>query len=230
MTPTPALTWVNTLRAFPLDSGAWPSKNLLYDGLYSSLLRAMTSPLEAHIMIQRHPHLVLVHDDTRAHPPWVPVDRALHLTDIENLMGGPTGGFHVLAETRERYAALAAIQPKDHVITACNPRLAVMAAAAWFPGRLLTRPGRDGADRALLEATDADDIARRYYRVVIGSGDGAFASLAEQLRTRGLQVWVIARPGTLSRSLAHAANIVGLLHPAPGSTAEHHEATGPDAA
>lgn len=158
-------------------------------------------------------HLSAVPDPTPTQLTWVPPGRTLHLDDVENLMGGPCAGPDALRVAREQYAATTPIHPGDHVIAACNPRLVHQAAATWFPSRWLVRRGQDGADLALLEAVDPADLADRYHRVVIGSGDHAFAPLAQAIRALGLPVWVVARAGSLSRDLARASDLVAYLHP-----------------
>lgn len=144
--------------------------------------------------------------------PGFPPGRTLHLADIENLMGGPLTGLDRLSAVRAQHERLTPPSHGDHVISACNPRLLVDVSLRWLRSRWLTHHGKDGADQALLEALDADDLAARYSRVVIGSGDHAFTDLAEQLRQRGVEVSVVARPGTLHRALGRAAHVHFLLH------------------
>jgi len=147
-------------------------------------------------------------------------------------MGGPRSDLNVLAEARQSYEALVPFKEGDHMISACNPRLVLKAQEVWLDSRWLTRHGKNGADDALVEDSDPEDIARRYHRVVIASGDQAFEPLAKSLRQLGVEVWVIARPGSLARALGRAAKVVGFLPPLESAQSNHMESPGtePDAA
>jgi len=109
----------------------------------------------------------------------------------------------------DRYRSVMRIAPHDLVEVALD-------ASAWrcvafaLPRRWRVRfgYGRDGADRALLHAVDLRVAVGRFDRVVIGSGDGAFAGLAEGLTGAGRRVDVVSRPGSLSGRLARAATVV----------------------
>jgi len=144
---------------------------------------------------------------------WVPSRRALHLVDVDNLLGCPPSqavpGDVVAA--LGRYTSRAKPGADDHVVLACNPRLAFAVRSASSVGQLLVRRGRGGADRALLDHADVDHIQGRYQRVVIGSGNGAFASLVRALRGRSVQTTVIALTGHLSWDLRRAASVVVVL-------------------
>lgn len=52
------------------------------------------------------------------------------------------------------------------------------------------------------------DVAARFDRVVIASGDGMFAIAARYLRRHGLSVTVVGRPGSVSRIPAAAVTNV----------------------
>lgn len=144
---------------------------------------------------------------------WVPARRTLHLVDIENLLQrNPSEAVegHWEAAT-SAYVAAADLGADDHVVVGCHPAFAFLA-RRFFPAcRLLTRTRADGAELAILAAVDVDDVARRYHRVVIGSGDHLFAALAAALRTRGVNVQVIAGTGSLSWRLYVAGSRATLL-------------------
>ena len=139
---------------------------------------------------------------------WVPRDRALVLLDIENLAGDPFVSADVARAVVDRTLRSAGVRAGDHVIIGCNPRLGIAAGAACPGARLVVGRGPDGADQALLATSDADDVARRYDRVVIRSGDHAFAPLARALRRRGVPVTVISRRGAISHHLVPGADRV----------------------
>lgn len=123
-------------------------------------------------------------------------------------MAGPRFG---LEPARQAVAAIlkaAEIGPADHVVVGCNPKAGLTAAAACPGARLVLGSGPDGADRALVRAVDAGHIARRYGRLVVASGDHAFAGLTREVRRRGLRVTVVGRAGAISWELVPAADQV----------------------
>ena len=82
--------------------------------------------------------------------------------------------------------------------------------------------GPDGADLELLRVLREERVAQRFTHVVIGSGDGIFAGACRDLVAAGLHVTAMARPGSLSGALRHAADrVVHLPDPvrAPSSEA-----------
>jgi len=86
------------------------------------------------------------------------------------------------APGRRRRGLASNRRERDHAIVASNPALAFEVAEAFPTAKQLVRRGTNGADDALLEAIDPADAARRFSRVVIGSGDGAFIDRARELR------------------------------------------------
>ena len=74
------------------------------------------------------------------------------------------------------------------------------------------RGGPDGADKALLDKVkDHGFIRRRYYRIVIGSGDHAFADTARMFVGYGLRVDVVSRRTALSKALLAVASSVRIV-------------------
>jgi uncharacterized LabA/DUF88 family protein len=66
----------------------------------------------------------------------------------------------------------------------------------------------------LLDVIQHENVASRFTRVVIGSGDGVFGGAAEELCGVGVWVTVVSRKGSLSESLARAAtNVIYLDAP-----------------
>lgn len=128
--------------------------------------------------------------------------RTLHIIDIENVMGNPRAGTTAVAEAFRAYLARAGYRPGDLVVVAANPELAfAIEAAAPVPHCLWTRPGTDGADSILVERVSKEFATARFDRVAIGSGDQAFAALAEAVSASGTPVVVVSRPGSLSGAL-----------------------------
>jgi len=132
--------------------------------------------------------------------------------DIENLMGGPSGGEPALRRAISDYRTATLVADGDHVVIGVNPALAIQAKAAWPSARLLVRGGPNGADIALIETVQhVAFIAPRYDRIIVGSGDGAFEAVAQAYRAHGLAVGVVSRRRSLSYSLGGSASFVRLL-------------------
>lgn len=158
----------------------------------------------------RHLHAVPKRQVERSE--YVPPGRALHLVDVENLMGGPTAGADQLVESLESYRVAAPFSVGDHAVVAANPAIAIETKFVWPEARLLARGGPDGADMALLGAVvDVEFVAERYDTIVVGSGDGVFEVVANAYRPLGLAVGVVARRVSLSYGLASAASFVRFL-------------------
>ena len=139
--------------------------------------------------------------------------RTLHLVDIENLCGDGFPDHDAAVSVLSSYIEAAKLGADDFGFASANRHLTkylaydLPDALRWVPGGT----GPDAAERALLDHTDAGFVARRYDRVVIGSGDHAFADLACDLVAAGREVVVVAVDGSLSRKLSSAATAVVLL-------------------
>jgi hypothetical protein len=128
--------------------------------------------------------------------------RSLHLVDLENLLGDPRAEASSALATFGAYLEVSSWQPDDHVILATNPWL--MAKIAFdlpVAANAHAVHGSDGADTMLLALAPAELVVKRYGRLVIGSGDGIFASRARIVRDRGVAVDVVARPDGCSTRL-----------------------------
>jgi hypothetical protein len=131
--------------------------------------------------------------------------RALHLVDVENLAGEPRPGRSTVEAIRRDYVAQVRPAPEDHIVIACNHGACLEVGLGWPNARLLARSGPDGADHALLEVLNTEDVCRRFDTVVLASGDGIFADAAARLGAAGIAVTVVSRPRPLSRRLRLAA-------------------------
>jgi hypothetical protein len=139
--------------------------------------------------------------------------RTLHLVDIENLCQDGFPDRRAAVDVLVSYGVAAKLAAGDFGFASANRHLTNRLAydlpdsLRWVPGGT----GPDAAERALLEHTDLAFVARRYDRVVIGSGDHAFTELASELVAAGREVVVVAVDGSLSRKLRRAATSVVLL-------------------
>lgn len=133
--------------------------------------------------------------------------RLLVLDDHENLCGGPDAPTAVSGVVWQALTQSLGVTANDSVILGLSgfgfknlwPSLPVNQV------QLLFGSGRDGADRAIIEAVDLDHTAQRYDSVAIASGDHIFAPLAWRLRDRGLLVCNVTVGGRgCSRALTKA--------------------------
>lgn len=152
-------------------------------------------------------------------------DRALHLIDLENLLGGRNFTAREAVWARAAYLATAPDANVSHLVLATSHHAALAAWFAW-PGsaRRLVQSGPSGADLALLELISDEGVARRYERIVIGSGDGIFAFPAAQLQAAGCPVTVVTRRDCLSRELRLAVRDIRFLKSAPHAATQARRA------
>ena len=135
--------------------------------------------------------------------------RSLHLVDIENLVGEPTlwrpGR---IKATFDAYLQTATWRPGDSLVIAANPSFMKMLAfdLVGMAHRPLCAWGKDAADQLLLGAVPAD-VGARFGRLVVGSGDHAFASLVGSLRGR-IETLVVTAAGLISANLYVATDEV----------------------
>jgi NYN domain len=145
--------------------------------------------------------------------------RSIHLVDVENLAGSSAACLGGVAELRWRYEAAADVGLMDHLVIATG---AVAAPAAWFDwstARRLVRRGINGADHALLGVITSENLAGRFERVVIASGDGIFADACARLQATGCHVTVVTRPEALSTRLRLAVRDIRYLRQTPAEPA-----------
>jgi len=143
--------------------------------------------------------------------------RAIHLVDLENLMGTAAPAPGVTAQTWDSYRVF--VQPGDHVVVATSHHAAF---TAWFELprtgiQLAVRSGPSGADYALLDALDLQHAAKRYDWLVIASGDGIFASTARRAQLLGMRTWQVSGIGRSSVPLTRACRLHSRLTLSPAT-------------
>lgn len=139
--------------------------------------------------------------------------RAMHLVDVENLLGGTSFSRQDVTAVAGAYAVAAQVGPRDQIVIASSHNTAAQVWFGWGEARRLVRSGPDGADLALLEVIDSENLAGRFERVVIGSGDKIFAHPAARLQAAGVKLAVVTRPDSLSRQLRLASRDIRFLKP-----------------
>lgn len=145
--------------------------------------------------------------------------RSLHLIDVENLTGSGTPSTVDLVARRGQYVSLGLVGPRDHLVVASNPYIAVDVGTTWDGARLTVAHGPDGADRALAEIVLTERVDRRYDRVIVASGDAYFVDVVVALQDAGVPVTVVSRRDALSARLRLAATAVVMIDPAPDAPA-----------
>jgi hypothetical protein len=137
--------------------------------------------------------------------------RRLHLVDIENLAGASRTSPRLGSEALDLYAGCLAFGAMDQVEVASSHLTLLNAALGWPHAHYRVRSGPDGADLALLDVLQHENVASRFTHVAIGSGDHLFAEAAEHLADQSVWVTVVSRRHSLSRRLAQAARQVIFL-------------------
>jgi hypothetical protein len=135
------------------------------------------------------------------------------LVDIENLAGTGLPTEWEVAGVHQEYANRVGIGPLDQVVIGCNHKALSAAGHGWPGARYLIRSGPDGADIALLAVIEGENVAARFTRVVIASGDGGFTWAAAALAAAGCRVTVVSRRARLATTLRLGAQHVIYLDP-----------------
>lgn len=131
------------------------------------------------------------------------ISRTHHVLDIENLAGAADCSEQEIALVAEDYRRAVEIGPMDQITIGCSHFAAKRGVLyGWGPGPQFTfGSGPDGADLALLQVIESEELGQRFDRVVIGSGDGIFALPCAELNAQGVEVTVVAKN---ERSLSSA--------------------------
>lgn len=139
-----------------------------------------------------------------------PAGRRLYLVDIENMVGNRDGRVSRDEVDRMRQAVMAhmPVGEGDQVVIGTGHSDNLLNASVWRHVRHVFRRGHNGADLALLDVADREDIAARFSGVVLCSGDGIFADAMRRLRAQGCQVSILTGIGLISSALYHAADTV----------------------
>lgn len=140
--------------------------------------------------------------------------RRIVLIDIENVVGGLSAVRDYVSWARGVVGESVPVQPGDQVVIGVGPTGLLDLACAWKGVRYVMRPGRNGADLALLEVL-GENIAHRFTEVVLVSGDGIFTHAIAALASRGVKTTVVGHAGGLSRRLELAAAEIRLLPEKP---------------
>ena len=127
--------------------------------------------------------------------------------DIENLYGdcSPQSPYGPLTE--QDVAALKRVVegvydcPETPAVVASSHAVAKAVMWGWPEAGRRWRSGPDGADLALLNEYTPAEIAERFARVILASGDGIFTDFVAECGRLGVRVDVLSRPEALSSGL-----------------------------
>jgi hypothetical protein len=96
----------------------------------------------------------------------------------------------------------------DQVEVASSHLTLLNAGLGWPHARYRVRSGPNGADLALLDVLQHENVAARFTHVAIASGDHIFTDEVAHLAAQDVWVTVVTRRRSLSRQLALAAREV----------------------
>lgn len=137
--------------------------------------------------------------------------RKLFLVDIENLCGKAVLTTQDAKAARNFVDGVLGPSGSDLVVVgASHSGNLISAGAGWMGPRWVFGRGRDGADKALVKAA-GEYAVETFEEVVIISGDGIFADVADSISSQGVIVAVVALRGHLSHRLAKAASSIRLV-------------------
>jgi hypothetical protein len=149
--------------------------------------------------------------------------RRLTLIDIENISGG---AIRTLAEARWAQRMLDStlgLQRQEQVIVGVSKAGAINTWPVWSPARIVVGTGVDGADHALLNVLNNENIADRFDEVILVSGDGIFTDTVATLGSRGVTVTVVAHQSALAKRLQMAASQTVTFTPTRPTPKVQHE-------
>ena len=137
--------------------------------------------------------------------------RKLFVVDIENAVGSGIVNEGSCRRAMGRIYQAHKPQDGDLTVIGVSHTENLFAVKSWNPSiRVVAKWGHDGADLALENVLEHEDVENRFDEVVIVSGDGLFAKQATRLRSIGVKVTVDARAAQLSRLLAFSCSAVSL--------------------
>lgn len=129
-----------------------------------------------------------------------PESRRLHLVDFENLVGAglytPAFAYRVC----EKYIRATRACKGDTFVIASGPQNRQATVSGWHFGApiYMFRPGKDGADLALVELACSIRKLEKFDHVFVASGDGALAPVADLLASKGVPFTVVLGKGLQS--------------------------------
>lgn len=131
--------------------------------------------------------------------------RRLILIDIENVSGGAIRSIAQARWAQQMITSTLGLRGEEQVVIGVSKSGIINTGPAWPSARLVPGCGVDGADHALLEVLNNENIAGRFDEVVLVSGDGIFTDTVAALGGHGVVVTVLAHQTSLARRLKMAS-------------------------
>lgn len=132
--------------------------------------------------------------------------RRLVVIDIENVAGGAILTNEAAVWARGQVEKLSGPTSGDQVVVGVSHIGLFQTRSAYPAARLRCRSGTDGADLALIEVLEDENLSQRFDEVVLATGDGIFSEAVSALAAAGVRVTVLGRRGHTSRRLVMAAH------------------------
>lgn len=136
--------------------------------------------------------------------------RTVVLVDLENAASSTIPSLHAVQFVQVMISEIVG-DPEAHYIVATGTRSYTAAAFGWRGGRVWTRGGQHGAELELLDRAHDEDLATRFDRIIVVSGDGMFTDYVSGLARLGKSTTVVAWRDSMARSLRMAAHEVVYL-------------------
>jgi hypothetical protein len=137
--------------------------------------------------------------------------RRLVAVDIENIVGSAVLTSADATWARRSIEEAIKLESDEQVVIGASPTNVMSTWLGWAGPRIVMRSGAHGPVLALLDVLSSERIAERFDRVVLASGDGAFADAVARLASEGVNVTVLARRERLSKRLRMATGGVVLF-------------------
>lgn len=132
--------------------------------------------------------------------------RRLVLVDIENVVGGAVHTTEEALWARKEVQSMIGVRDMDQVVVGTSHIGLFPTFAAWSDSRLVVRSGENGADLALLDVMESENIHQRFEELVLISGDGIFTEEVSRLGAFGVRVTVVGHHEGVSKRLSMAAS------------------------
>ena len=119
--------------------------------------------------------------------------KAVHLVDVENLVGIGKLTAPMVAQARRTYISTVNPAPNDLVVVASGVNNAKAVFEGWPRATYRQRKGKDGADLSLVAFFEGIEHPERFTKVFVASGDAALAPVAARAKEHGSNVVVVSR-------------------------------------
>ncbi len=134
--------------------------------------------------------------------------RTLGLIDLHNLMGARPRATDAgsIAAVSWLVTSSMDLSEHDHLVVAVHPRLAFETAASFPAHRLVCAATAAQRVGTLATWLSPAEVARRYGRLIVASGDGVFTDLVSSCGGSRVLTEVVSLPESMASNLALAAH------------------------